>query len=802
MLYAIAIGILIVIAVVGTSKQMSYQSSAPLYKMTLYLVSTSLQKLNLWYNQERAYAIARGAFLASAFGGRMPKELNPVANATLCGGCKKGYDDKDGVCVNDNDASDTYIPTCYLDRNNKIIHVEDLPKQYYYILPEKKVVYWYYDKNISPTYDEYMESVKYYIKNIYTQPDPLMAVELSLLGVSFTDLKYDVILNDTKSKNNEYLIAHWIPIGKSYVIINYPPDKPTISYGFNLNVFNNVTLPLGNLYNTSQDFIKYLFVSINNFPDKFSPIMNIVPTFIDVKYVSSYTNPANGQTYYCNYTVDKELSKWGEAIASKQGCSTDKSKYPINKLNDLDVLYEYLVTHYSYDSSCLNICKNGINELSDNNNKCTVEINSTIDKNGKVHLSILKYSNDCSDKKKCVMCVVVSYMQQKLNKIDMSPLDAPLPYRPHAPHNWSYIKMVPMGVFNLTLESSSTTSATESGTYRRNFTIDYCYSDVKNDQITLNSICIKNGFGKYTKIYKSSYVGCYAYSSDITKDAEVKSSDYNYYLWKIKCSDGSTKEMPADVSVKFNDSVDVKFNNKDLPNEIADEITQKEKDWFNIFCYEKHNQTYGGVDLAYADSSKKINEIDLESSDAPGCKYHISQINCGGTIVDVSSMNWSVSFKSGSSCKDNEKCDINKIYTPRVGVLNAFCYYKGYGNAKWIKASSSSVDCKTYSFTPKTEDSSGGLIVKGVKCGDTWEDLQNNYYIGGDLYPKDLIEIYQPKGFVDQEGIIKRICSNPQYYYVNKIDNTKTYLLIDPGKEEGNPQYGDVSQTIVTCEMS
>ena len=156
LMYTLAIGILLIVAMVGTSKQFSWQSSAPLYRFSMIALSSSMNKVKTFLQQERVYAVDRALFYTGAFGGYSTfHDLVPRINAKWCG-CPSGTikinksggscTSSDKVCYCNNTSIGKLVQPnmCFVTDKGKKLDIGMIKdKKLWEMFTEKYFVYWY-----------------------------------------------------------------------------------------------------------------------------------------------------------------------------------------------------------------------------------------------------------------------------------------------------------------------------------------------------------------------------------------------------------------------------------------------------------------------------------------------------------------------------------------------------------------------------------------------------------------------------------------------------------------------------------
>ena len=808
LMYAVAIGVLLIIAVVGTSKQFNYQSSASMYKLWLTILSSNVQKIKMFLQQERAYAVERALFFTSAFGGHSFEDFIPIRNGSVCG-CINGYtpDTNSGACVS---SEGYYYPICYKDRyTGKIFNVTYIPKEYYSTIPEKYVAYWVTDNGYAiPSWDEVANNVRKNIQMLFPIPDPALTAPLSMLG-SQMNFRYDAyIWNFTKNE----IDVKWIPLGQDKITIAYPDIyHPKIYYSFGLSLVSFIKTDFYALYLWTVEFVKG-----KEYQTGFEKMNSSLPMAIDENFVVNYTNSLG--IHYCNYTTS-------ETPVDSQKCSTIKQ--PINNLGPIRALVYYTLNHYSlHEWTCANV---GITEGTCSYYKdvpfdepttttpiCKLEVHPTL-VDGKIRLYGVKFYGWCTsgttaaNAMKCAMCYVLSNLSDTLN-----------PYVKSISDNNYSVKLLPLSNFNLTLDSTSiSTYVWTNKTFVTWININpYLASGdtIKyGERPALDSLCELNGFTASTGKVRTvnSYCDIWGYNV-VRGDKVYVTASYPLNITELVCNNSG---LPALVYVEDSNG---KFA---VPAKYITTKTLKVGSNYMIHFYPGSLYTLADLQIACeaatGNENAKLTYVtlgicnggyigDLEivgSSKNYGSGYAVSEINCTQGII-ISPIKWnawgttgwttSFSYISGGKLMADIACKVNGT------AIN------GNSVAKEIKIVSNVDNRIAPVLNLSVSGSQYGVVIKSITCNDSGtlftydlKTLNDNPRITGSDYvfvskrvPIQLVSLYQPIPYANQAEILNRICYEHGYGDVVQVinGNEGTYLLWDVGKSIGAKSGACVSE--------
>lgn len=264
-LYALAIAIVLVIGLLGMSKEFDQKSEASFYRFGSVITAKNAELIKKLLDQERAYATDKSMFITGAFGGYSPnKDLVKTSNCTLaedsgCGYCRDfdGLEDCDrltGLCNDSADKQQLVVFDCYAnvkDPNGNLCGVKEINLPY---LGEKNVVYWKnYGYNCIPD-EEKIKSTLTSFAEFFGAPDPRITTALSTTTQEIVDFNYAFKLDDLTEDNIE---VSWFPVGSGKgITISYPPDKKLVQYSFNPFVHTISKTDFFKLYQESKQSVE------------------------------------------------------------------------------------------------------------------------------------------------------------------------------------------------------------------------------------------------------------------------------------------------------------------------------------------------------------------------------------------------------------------------------------------------------------------------------------------------------------------------------------------------------------------
>ncbi len=821
LMYTLAIGILLVVALVGTSKQFMWQSSAPLYRFSLGMLSLNLEKVKAFMSQERAYAVDRAAFYTGAFGGYSTfNDLVPKISANICG-CPSGYSPIEGDDLHCKDSSGNTVQakSCFI-YDGKKLYVGKINESYWTTFPEKYFVYWVYDDDSTevsqvPNKDKIKETLVGYMTKLFTLPDPRIVIPLEVLGANI-NFKYAA---DIQNISGSYIDVVWVPIGMDSIIINFPSIHPFINYMMKVSVSSHVRNNIYSLYERSRSF-----VNNREYDTIFSnPSKGILPTVIDENYVTGYYKSGVG-SFNCNYTTDVEYPNGGNFTCSSNSVN-------VNNLGPIKALIFYVDTHYWDDQSWSKYYIGKMGEGCDSCKKpnylkldestlegdlpCTAEIVSNISKESVV-FRINKFYGKCEDNNdvdiKCMMCAIISKINKDIgggNVVEQTSAGKTWYYRNVFTNKNFTIKIFPLQKFNLTLEGFELESYNwKNDTFSTWIPVSHyemsgssCSNIVNGGQAGADSICAWNGFSKAVDCKSDIYGNCWIWNYNITKGPSVSNSNY-YAINAVQCEDGKY-DINDSQGNKFSVLGKIKSGGITLTRkEISNSVDDSNWDTIKLLDYackaeygSKYIATNYTVEIGENNGYTFGSGMDIISGiGEPYYNCYAQKINCSGNVIDTN-FNWTV-----HSCDDEGNWSNNWSNLSGGHMwANWFCYFHDYNDATGFYVNKSG----SGSYDPKLDMNMSAPITGNAKITSIYCNDSNHLIILGSThtsvtgdepltfnlsyYPKEFIEVYQPDNYANQTEILNRICPNKNLvgYYLN-LNSHSGNLILDIGRSGGS----------------
>ncbi|MCD6547822.1 MAG: hypothetical protein J7K22_04705 [Nanoarchaeota archaeon] len=378
-IYTIAIAIVLIIGMIGLSKDIEAASQAGFYRFSALSAVKNAELLKKLMDEERQYAVDKALFITGAFGGYSTKDLVPIKNCTIC----KNTCPQDTSCIDD--PSNPNYGYC-VDADGNTVEPEDCYPKFQAcgkldveisFLGEKQLPNWKrYGNKCIPTEEQVFETFRDYIDTMFSSPDERVINSIAAATLQPVFFNYYLDFNYTKDVSEDVIQTRWYPIGQIINMIKYPPKNPVVEYEFSPYVHLYTKTPFKKLYSESKNIVENNeFNWLLNDP-KNSPI----PTVIDVDFsIKKHYKDGTEVTY------NSTTPSYGEALLNY--IDSNETLYPTNRPN--------------YCSGY----QKGSNLLDD----CTVHV---INSNGK--LIIKDFSSNCNSNTKYILCKIVNGINKQL----------------------------------------------------------------------------------------------------------------------------------------------------------------------------------------------------------------------------------------------------------------------------------------------------------------------------------------------------------------------------------------------------
>jgi hypothetical protein len=237
-IYAISIAVILLIGLIGMSKEFESKSQSAEYKYGTAIVTQIAEQIKKIMEEERGYSLDKSLYLTGAFG---------------------GY-------------------SSYSDTTGKTCSVRISP--YGNFLPEKKIFYWQeYDNKCIPTDSEVLSVVTQYANEFFQTPAATITNALSKNAGKTYDFTYIMKLSNYTNKTID---TSWFATGTekdpdgtintfSKVTLNYLPGDPIIEYSFDPFMHLNSKTRFFYMRSAAENFVTNNELS-NWFKSDFSPV--------------------------------------------------------------------------------------------------------------------------------------------------------------------------------------------------------------------------------------------------------------------------------------------------------------------------------------------------------------------------------------------------------------------------------------------------------------------------------------------------------------------------------------------------
>ncbi len=296
-IYAIAIAVMLIVGVMGISKDYEERSSAGMYRFYSLTAAKNAELIKKMFEQERSYVIDESLFFIGAYGGYHFKDFLPTDNCTAaalggCNICPSGSycDNTLDRCVDDSGKIVAPDPNviCYPGDLNKC-GFKEIDVSY---IPEKFAPYWT-SQDCIPTVDEMKKNFENIAGQMFAEPDQNIIVPIATTAGK--PIGFNYILHLERFGEGE-VVADWFPQGFPKITLSMPPRpaKPVAVYDFEIFVHNEKKTEFFDLYEAA----KSLSDSSNGF--LFNRLSRYLPSNIDQKYLTKKVN----ETAEIHYSTD------------------------------------------------------------------------------------------------------------------------------------------------------------------------------------------------------------------------------------------------------------------------------------------------------------------------------------------------------------------------------------------------------------------------------------------------------------------------------------------------------------------
>ncbi|MCD6576253.1 MAG: hypothetical protein J7K73_03775 [Nanoarchaeota archaeon] len=285
-MYALAIAVVLIIGMLGLSKDIETSSQAGLYRYNALSAVKAGEIVNKIFDEERGYAVDRSLFITSAFGGYSVSELvcNSTSQCDDYGNCK---------IERGNDQSECY-PNI-VDSGGFGCGVTNVTLSF---LGEKKLPYWRInDHECIPSIDDVLGVFKFYAGTMFSSPNQQMMNAISVASGKVVNLNYYLDFDASKDVDfeNGTISTRWFPIGTKRISFPSPPQNPITIYTITPFVELQTKTVFFDLYEESSNFVANReFEKFLNHP-QYSPIPSVIDQ--DQSIIKHYSN---GEVHACD----------------------------------------------------------------------------------------------------------------------------------------------------------------------------------------------------------------------------------------------------------------------------------------------------------------------------------------------------------------------------------------------------------------------------------------------------------------------------------------------------------------------
>ena len=244
-MYALAIAVVLIIGMLGLSKDIETSSQAGLYRYNSLSAVKASEVINKILDEDRGYAVDKSLFITSAFGGYKVNDF--ICNSTT-------HCNADGRC--DIPIGSDQSP-CYPNIKSSSGFGCGIRETNVSFLGEKQVPYWRMGNNkCIPSLDDVLNVFKYYA-NTFSSADERVSNAISVAVRNQISLNYYLDFDTHKDVilGSDEINTRWFPMGLDRVTIKSPPEHPVTIYSFKPFVELFTKTMFFDLYNESSEFV-------------------------------------------------------------------------------------------------------------------------------------------------------------------------------------------------------------------------------------------------------------------------------------------------------------------------------------------------------------------------------------------------------------------------------------------------------------------------------------------------------------------------------------------------------------------
>ena len=250
-IYAIAIAVMLIVGVMGISKDYQTRSTAGQYRFYSVVATKNAQIVKSLLDQERSFVVDKALYFTGAYGGYNPySEMFYTRNCSAygcddgasCNLCPDSYEEETVYCSHDLGGKCVYeedgveIPVSVDDGVKVYIEkLEDcgIRNVDTSFVPEKRLPYWSGSDCIPPP--SRLENVfKTLAGDLLGEPDQRIIMPLQAGSDEIRTFNYKMKLN--RFNDDGVIDVNWLPLGVDELRISIPPrpEAPVVDYSFSV----------------------------------------------------------------------------------------------------------------------------------------------------------------------------------------------------------------------------------------------------------------------------------------------------------------------------------------------------------------------------------------------------------------------------------------------------------------------------------------------------------------------------------------------------------------------------------------
>jgi hypothetical protein len=299
-IYALAIAIILIVGLLGLSKEYDFKASAGLYRFSSVITIKNAEIVKKLMDQERGYTVDKSLFITGAFGGYSP-DVDLICQKGCVGNCGTINPSLFSTCFPNIINPDSPTQHCgAIVNNDPYMGEKYVPRWKYNVTGIQATCIPSLNNVINTTFVEFAGSR-------FTKPSQILLGALSAATRLPIEMEYKLQLdnvNETSGAIETSWFAYMSP-DVINIVAPQPPDEPIVEYSFKPFVHITSNTSFFSIYNEAKSFAlvpKYVANALSK--------NSIVPTIIDKDFSVNINmeppKPFKVLVEYANNTLPNE----------------------------------------------------------------------------------------------------------------------------------------------------------------------------------------------------------------------------------------------------------------------------------------------------------------------------------------------------------------------------------------------------------------------------------------------------------------------------------------------------------------